>query len=202
MRARSPVPERGYPHAEWKLQKRSRACAACGRPFSWGEKYYSVLIVEGECFRRSDYCCSCWPEAREGGEGPFSLWQGKFLEEEPARKTEAVESTRAENLLAWLVRSMEPRFLKLAYVFALLLERKRKLLRRGRAEREGRVYIIYEQPGTGQAFMVEDMDINLSEAEGLQEDLNQILAGESIKPENNLVALSNGDADEGKSNQR
>lgn len=202
MRARSPVPEKGHPHAEWKLQKRSRACAACGRQFSGGERYYSVLIVEGECFRRSDYCCSCRPEAREGGEEPFSLWQGKFLEEEPARKTEAVESTRAENLLAWLVRSMEPRFLKLAYIFALLLERKRKLLRRGRAEREGCAYIIYEQPGTGQAFMVEDMDINLSEAEGLQEDLNQILAGESIKPENNLVALSNGDADEGKSNQR
>lgn len=184
MEGRGPVPERTVLSAEWKIKKRSRACAACNRLFSEGERYHSALKPGGDGFHRSDYCTNCWANLGEGVEKLFSFWQGVFLVEQPTRRPEAIESSRAENLFARLLRSAEPSFLKLAYVFALLLERKRKLVRKGRAERDGRSYVIYEHTGTAAAYLVEDININLREAEGIQRELNKILAGEGIRQTN------------------
>ncbi len=191
MEGRSPFPERTVQHTEWKIQKRSKACVFCDRPFSEGERYHSVLKLAGDCFQRSDYCCSCWNTLSAEAKKLFSLWQGRFSIDELPRKQEAIESTRAEGLFARLVQSEEPGSLKLAYVFALLLERKKKLIRKGRAERNGRVYVIYEHPGTGQAYMVGDMNIDLGEAESIQGDLNRLLAGEGINQQDNTGPPSN-----------
>ncbi len=180
MEKRSPVPERTVPSVEWKIQKRSRTCVACNSLFAEGERYHSALRLREDCFQRFDYCCRCWAALEEEAKVLFSFWQGKYSIEEPPRKPEVVASSRAEDLFARLVQSPEPSSLKLAYVFALLLERRKKLVCKGRAERDGRAYVIYEHPGTGKAYMVEDVKIGLSESGSLQKDLDKILAGEGI----------------------
>ena len=180
MAEKTKVPEKAPRVAEWKIQKRSRACAVCTRSFSDGERYHSALEPGDGGFLRSDYCGGCWPGLSIEERGVFSLWQGKFTVEEPAKKPEAIETTRAEDLFARLVQSTEPASLKLAYVFALLLERKKKLSRKGRAARDGSTYLIYEHPRTGRAFMVQDVDIDLRDASVVQEDLNRLLVREGV----------------------
>lgn len=196
MAAQGTVPEKAPPSAEWKIQKRSRACAACGRDFADGERYHSILESGDDGFNRSDHCGRCWPDLPLVERELFSLWQGTFLVEEAAGKPEAIESNRAEDIFGRLVSSTDPDSLKLAYVFALLLERKKKLLRKGRAERDGPPYVIYEHPKTGQAYMVQDMDIDLRDTSRLQEDLNRLLAREGIGPPPTPAALPERDGEE------
>ena len=59
---------------EYQIQGSTLRCAHTGRELKAGERYFSVLRIDGGKFIRSDYSKDAWQGPPPGA---FSYWQGK-----------------------------------------------------------------------------------------------------------------------------
>ena len=60
---------------DYEVQRSARRCTASGRELAPGEKFYSVLMVEGAELRRYDYAVEAWQGAPPGEVG---WWQSQL----------------------------------------------------------------------------------------------------------------------------
>ena len=157
---------------EWAIKHRSDTCTATHRPFTAGEYFYTLLFRDGDGFRREDLSEEAWA-ARNENIQPFSFWKTHF-EPAPPAPPEPLAKETAEQLFRRLVSS-DNSPANACYVLAVMLERKR-VLKHIKSEQadKGRV-LVYEQPTTGDVFIVTDPQLRMNEVESVQNEVAQLL---------------------------
>lgn len=157
---------------DWPIKHRADACARTGRPFQPGEQFYTLLFREGDGFRREDLSEEAWA-ARNENIQPFSFWKTHY-EPAPPAPPEPLAKETAEQLFRRLVSS-DNSPANACYVLAVMLERKR-VLKQIKSEQadNGRV-LVYEQPTTGDVFIVTDPQLRMNEVESVQNEVAQLL---------------------------
>ena len=159
---------------EWAIKHRSDVCTATNRPFAEGEYFYTLLFREADGFRREDLSEQAWARRNENIQ-PFSFWRSRF-EPAPATLPEPLGKETAEQLFRRLIASSEAPA-NACYVLAAMLERKRVLKQiRTEDNGEGRV-LVYEQPETGDVFLVRDPQLRLDQLEDVQTEVANLLRG-------------------------
>ncbi|TWT65125.1 hypothetical protein [Allorhodopirellula solitaria] len=176
---------------EYKINRTTRRCSVGDRPLEPGEYYYSVVTEEDEDFRRFDIAADAWEGPPEGCIGH---WKNRVpLPEEKKRELAPPE------VLIELLRSMaeQPNMVKMRYLLALMLLRKRQLKPHedatlirsepaatqgpgGRPSGEGANSpevdtLQLESSIDGSVLSIVVADIASSEAESLQEQLVDLL---------------------------
>ena len=92
--------------ADWDIKSRSHVCSKTGREFNEGEFFYTLLLRDGEGFRREDLSEEAWKERNENIQ-PFSFWRTKY--EPPAPPPpEPMKRDDAESLLRRLIEENNP----------------------------------------------------------------------------------------------
>lgn len=157
---------------DWAIKHRSDVCTATRRPFAAGEYFYTLLFREGDGFRREDLSEEAWA-GRNDNIQPFSFWKARY-EPAPPAAPEPLAKETAEQLFRRLASSENPPA-NACYVLAVMLERKR-ILKQIKAEEgdNGRV-LVYEQPATGDVFIVPDPQLRMEEVESVQNEVAQLL---------------------------
>ena len=164
---------------EWNIQSRAHACEACVKPFADRQPYHTLLYDEKAAgLRRMDVCDGCWQSQFSDGarerKGFVSHWQGIY-EAPPAQAPDPIQKDTAETLLRKLIEQNEPRHAPAAFILAVMLERKRLLRVKEQIKRDGRRVFVYEQPSTGDIFMIADPELHLNQLEAVQHDVAQLL---------------------------
>ena len=156
---------------EWAITHRADSCAVTHRPFQPGEYFYTLLFHDADGYRREDLSEEAW-RSRNENIRPFSFWKARY--EPLPEATEPLPRENAEQLFRRLISSENPPA-NACYVLAAMLERKR-VLKQIKAEQteKGRV-LIYEQPPTGDVFIVPDPGLRLDELENVQSEVAELL---------------------------
>jgi hypothetical protein len=161
---------------EWTIKHRSDVCTATHRPFADGEYFYTLLFREADGFRREDLSEQAWSSRNENIQ-PFSFWRSRF-EPAPAVPADPLGKETAEQLFRRMIAAPDVPA-NACYVLAVMLERKR-VLKQVRTESDGADHIlVYEQPETGDVFLVRDPQLRLSELESVQAEVAALLGAQS-----------------------
>jgi hypothetical protein len=157
---------------EWAITHRADICAVTHRPFVPGEYFYTLLYHSTDGYRREDLSEEAWQNRNENIQ-PFSFWKSRF-EPLPPKSPESLPRENAEQLFRRLLAFKDPPA-NACYVLAAMLERKR-VLKQVKTERNAnRRVLIYEQPSTGDVFVVPDPQLRLDELETVQNEVAQLL---------------------------
>jgi hypothetical protein len=108
---------------QWEVASTTGRCAATGRPFEEGEEFYTVLLEDGESFRRVDYSLSGWS-------GPPDRAFCHFKSRVPVKEKQKKLLVDQEVLIGFferLAEESEPVRIQFRFVLALILMRKRLL---------------------------------------------------------------------------
>ncbi len=172
---------------EWNIQSRAHACQACGKSFSDGEPYHTLLFDTKHQIQRLDLCEPCWKsEPGEGAgdrQGFISHWQGVYAAPPPA-PPDPIQKENAESLLRKIVASGDSRHAAVSYILAVMLERKRLLKVKEQFRRDTQRIFVYEQPRTGDLFTIPDPGLQLDQLAEVQRDVAALLEhGLSPPPE-------------------
>ena len=157
---------------DWAIKHRSEVCTATNRPFAEGEYFYTLLVREPDGFRREDLSEEAWA-ARNENIQPFSFWRSRF-EPAPPETPEPLGKETAEELFRRLVASSDAPA-NACYVLAAMLERKRVLKQVKTEKTGGEKVLVYEQPSTGDVFLVRDPQLRLDELEAVQNEVSNLL---------------------------
>ena len=158
---------------EWAITHRADACAATHRPFVPGEYFYTLLYHGADGYRREDLSEEAWQNRNENIQ-PFSFWKSRYEPPRP-KAPEPLPRENAEQLFRRLIASENPPA-NACYVLAAMLERKRVLRQVKIESRDGaRRVLIYEQPPTGDVFVVPDPELRLDELEAVQNEVAELL---------------------------
>ncbi|HEY4282486.1 MAG TPA: hypothetical protein VGM62_05425 [Chthoniobacterales bacterium] len=171
---------------EWAIKHRSDVCTATNQPFVEGEYFYTLLFREGDGFRREDLSEQAWASRNENIR-PFSFWRSRF-EPAPVAPPEPLGKESAEQLFRRLV-ALADAPANACYVLAVMLERKRVLKQiKTESGEQGRT-LVYEQPETGDVFLVRDPQLRLDELEEVQNEVANLLRN-ATSPEQGAAVFS------------
>jgi hypothetical protein len=170
---------------EWEIQKRSKSCHTCEREFAEGNLYHCMLRFDGTAPVRRDICEFCWDEKMQEEsekEGFISHWKSRVKPILIQKKEDPIHRSVAENLLRKYIHSSEGAHKNLCFVLALMLERKKILVQRERTTetQSGKKLIVYEHGKSGDSFIVEDPQLNLSEISEMQKQVDGVLKMEQV----------------------
>jgi len=157
---------------DWAIKHRSDVCTATNRPFSEGEYFYTLLFREPDGFRREDLSEQAWANRNENIQ-PFSFWRSRF-EPAPVETPEPLGKETAEDLFRRLMASPDAPP-NACYVLAVMLERKRVLKQIETKNGDAGRMLVYEQPTTGDVFLVGDPQLRLDELESVQNEVSNLL---------------------------
>jgi len=165
--------------SDWAIKHRSDVCTATNRPFTEGENFYTLLFREADGFRREDLSEQAWA-ARNENIQPFSFWRSRF-EPAPPETPEPLGKETAEQLFRRLmaVPDAPP---NACFVLAVMLERKRVLKQIKTEDDSAGRMLVYEQPGTGDVFLVRDPQLRLDELESVQNEVANLLRSAAPMP--------------------
>ncbi len=156
--------------ADWEIKSRAHQCCRTGREFVEGEFFYTLLIREGEGFRREDLSEEAWKD-RNDNNHPFSFWRSKY--EPPAPPPpEALPRDDAEGLLRRLIQENDPAYANVRYILALMLERKRVLRPLGSSDDE---MLVYEHLATGETLVLANPKLSLDRIPEVQREVSALL---------------------------
>jgi len=162
---------------EWNIQSRAHTCHFTHHHFVEGESYHTVLLENRSGFERLDLSAAAWREHGteiSGRAGFVSHWKGTY-QAPAAAPPEAIRRDDAESLLRALLERRDERYGAAAFILAVMLERKRLLRMKGQAREGGKRVLLYEQPRTGDVFVVTDPELQLSQLEAVQRDVGLLL---------------------------
>ncbi len=157
---------------DWKVEKRTGACASCLREFAPGDEHYSAVFREGEGFLRRDYCELCW-DARGKGE-ELSFWRTRVPhpEEKHARY---VDDSVMLKLFSELHGKEEGKDVRFRFVLALMLAR-RKVFKMGAV---GEGFVVFDEKKARRSHRVRDPSLKESEIDAVKEEVRVLFAGEA-----------------------
>ena len=163
--------------AEWSIQSRADRCAATQAEFGDGEYFYTLLFDEKDGFRREDLSDAAFRERPADAPAPFSFWRSKY-EAAPPPAPEALGKQTAEDLLRRYMVEDSPQHTNARYILALMLERKRVIKEvEVKTADDGKVLRIYENPKSGEVFIIPDPGLKLSQIAEVQMEVAEMLKG-------------------------
>jgi hypothetical protein len=152
---------------EYQIQPSTRRCSATGRELRPGERCYSVLLDEGGKLIRHDYGPDAWQGPPPGA---FSFWAGKVPEPQ-ARRRPTFDDDLLLDCFGRLEGQAEPARLKLRYVMALLLLRRRRLHFEEARQRGEQETLVLRCARTGARHEVVNPGLDEQELTSVQEDV-------------------------------
>lgn len=154
------------------LPGRSGSCTGHGEELPCGKEIISVLVpVKDEEYERRDFCLECWEATGKEAYGRHPFWKAVVPEKEKKAQKPLSTDACALQLLQNKLSEATEESQKAAYVIALYLERREKLIKR--QERRG-VY-FFELPDTEEIFKVERKSLLSSELIGIEKELSRRL---------------------------
>jgi hypothetical protein len=156
---------------EYQIQPNTRRCAVSGRELQPGEKYYAVLVEEGERWLRRDYSAEVWqgPPAEAIG-----FWCGRVPPPDAAQKPR-FDDDMLLDCFTRLEGETEPRKISFRYVIALLLMRRRRFKFERTIREHGHDKLCLRCAKTGAEHQVIDPALSDVELEKVQGDVFQVL---------------------------
>ncbi len=159
---------------DWKISKRARACSLCQRPFRSEEEHYSGIARVEVRFERRDVCLPCWTSQKPE---LFSFWKTAMPK---------IEQKRFEDVAAMVeffkklveTPTEDPVRLKVSYLMALLLARKRRVRLAG--SKGGKLRV--EKTWDGEAVEIAEPAISDAELADLRTQMEQIFSAELAPP--------------------
>lgn len=160
----------------WNIRSRSHACHHTGIPFTEGETFYTALFddPQSEELIRRDFSLSSWDEARAAAT-PFSFWKSVYEAPISNAKPDVVEKETAETLLRRLIEEDQPGTENTRYILAVMLERKKQLRQTATRETDDATFLIYEQPKSGEVYIIRDPELKLDQVEAVQREVSLML---------------------------
>jgi hypothetical protein len=160
----------------WNIRARATVCHATDHSFEDGESVYAAIYKnEGEDgYERRDYCAAAWQSLKsgEGATPPYSSWRTTFEPSEAAsKKNDVVEKESAEALLRRLIEEDDANSENARYILALMLERKKILKQVDVKDGDEMRMLFYEHIKNGDAIIVRDPLLKLSEIDAIQEEV-------------------------------
>lgn len=156
---------------DYQIQPNTRRCSISGRQLLPGEKFFAVLVEEGDGFVRHDYSSESW-------QGPpanaFSFWAGHVPPPEESNRPK-FDDEMLMDCFQRLEGEAEPRKVSFRYVVALLLMRRRRLKVDSSSKDAAPDTLCLRCTRTGTAYQVTDPKLSEEELEKVQEDVFQVL---------------------------
>jgi len=170
---------------DWNFHSRAHACQACGQAFTDQQPYHTVLRDAKHEYQRQDVCEPCWTAQQDRApseqRGFISHWQGVY-EAPPAAPPDPIKKETAESLLRTLMEKKDPQYRATSYILAVMLERKRLLKIKTQSQEDGVRIFVYEQPKTGDLFVIPDPNLQLNQLEEVQRQLAHLLEHGVARP--------------------
>ena len=161
---------------EWSIQARGVACSVTGIPFEAGQYFHTLLFDDKTLLRREDLSEESFKQRPADAPQPFSHWRSKF-EPAPPKAPEALGKQTAEDLLRKYMADPNPGLANVRYILALMLERKRQLKEvEVRKNEDGSLTRIYHHGKSGEAFVIPDPGLKLSQVAEVQAEVADLLA--------------------------
>lgn len=105
----------------WQFDRPTRRCASTGKDLVEGDEFYTVLLPQGEDWKRADYAASAWQGPPEGA---VAWWKSQI----PTRESTRARLAPTEALIHFfedlIERQGSP---EMTYLLSLLLLRRRVL---------------------------------------------------------------------------
>ena len=175
--ATSPATKTG-PAQEWEIKGRGDMCRISGRPFRDGEAFWSRLVAGSEGYAREDYAEEHWSPSLK--HESVSAWKSVFHAPPPATE-EPLKKESAEAALRKLMAEEDPSNANAIFVLAVMLERKKTLVEKDvQMPDEHTKLRIYEHKLTGEAFLIPDPQLKLSELAAVQEEVAERLGWKPV----------------------
>ena len=160
--------------ADWEIKSRAHECARTGVEFQPGETFFTLLVREGDGFRREDISEAAW-ESRNDNIQPFSFWRSRY-EPPPPPSPEPLPRDDAESLLRRLVAENDPAYSNVRFILALMLERKRML--RPMESRDDDM-LVYEHVATGETIVLANPHLSFDQIPAIQKEVGALLSPDS-----------------------
>lgn len=159
---------------DYQIQPSTRRCFVTGRELQPGERCYSVLLDEAGKLVRRDYAADAW-------QGPppdaFSFWVGKVPEPQ-GRRRPVFDDELLLDCFSRLEGQDEPGRVKLRYVMALMLMRRRRFQFEEASADDGHEIMVLRCVRTGSRHRVVNPGLTEDELASVQEDVFQALGWE------------------------
>ncbi len=160
----------------WHIRLRSNTCHESKQPFTDGESFYTAIFrneEKGE-FERRDFCVSAWETLANHPESskPYSFWRTTFeASPEGPKDKEVVGKESAEAMLRRLIEEDDAKSENARYILAVMLERNKIFRQTDLQENKGARMLFYEHIRSGEAFIVRDPNLKLTEIDAVQEEV-------------------------------
>lgn len=157
---------------EYEIPRPTRRCKASGQEMRAGDEYVSAMVETPVGLERWDYLSSQWqgppPEA-------VGYWRGKLAADPPVRRPKTASVDDMLNLFDQLELAQDPRSLRLRYVLALLLIRRKAFKFLGVESEEGSEFLVVKRSKTGDAFRILDPRLAEDQAQHVEAELARML---------------------------
>ena len=164
--------------SEWQMPRPGKTCAGCRRGFEDGETFQALLDETPEGYERRDYCLDCPPPAEPV---PIATWKAH----RPPAQSKKPQTFDREAVYSFFLRledADEPEKLRLRFVLALLLWRKKVLKFTQSTETDGGETWEFSTPRTGENHHVHRPELDEEQLERLSLQLEHLLAGSPGEP--------------------
>jgi len=158
---------------DWQMPRRNESCTACGHAFEIGEDLQAFLYEAPEGYERRDYCNTCSPPDQPQ---PLGFWRTR-RPEPPTKKTQPFDRESIYALFQQLEDAVESEKLRLRFVLALLLWRKKVLKFERSEKRDDSEIWHFRVPRTDDTHSVSRPPLDEDQIERLSAQLEQLLAG-------------------------
>lgn len=158
------------------IPRRAAICANDGSPLLKGKEYFSMLVEgakEGTLERR-DYCYECGMQLLKSKafENAVSYWKSAIPAKKEPSDLPKEREAQAFLLLKEVLGSKEPTAISQAFVLALYLARRRRLiLRQEITLADGQPALVYEATATEEMLCVPKIALSELQVEKVQNEL-------------------------------
>ncbi len=157
---------------DYQIQENTRRCAVTGKELQAGERFYSVLIDEGNQFVRKDFSDEAWQGAPDGA---FSFWCGRVPAPADGRKLRIDDDLLVECFLR-LEGQTDPSRVNFRYVVALLLMRRKRFKFEEVRTQGGQELLCLRCTRTKTQYQVINPRLTEAEMAAVQEEVFKVLS--------------------------
>lgn len=158
---------------DWQMPRRNDRCVACGRDIEPGAALQACLWDAPAGYERRDYCPECEVPADPA---PIARWRSR-RPLPPQRKAAGFDREAVWGLFLRLAEPASTDQVRLRFVLALLLWRKKVLRLEESGSHEGREVWRFRAVGA-EAHDVERPDLTDAQIENLSSQLEQLLSSD------------------------
>ncbi|MFT5317903.1 MAG: hypothetical protein ACI8RA_001162 [Chlamydiales bacterium] len=152
------------------IPRRAGACLKCGESMEESVEYYSILDSSEDYPQRFDYCIPCWgkgAKAESAGDSR-TYWKSKVPLKKTRQEVTLTKDEKALELLEELVSSVQSEDANLAFVLALYLVRRKKIVKR----KDVKEVTIYEVLETEEIIAVKKVDVTVLPIVDIQKQID------------------------------